>query len=320
MVWLCPVCADRISGKRTAELLDALTESVDTDRVNPEGTHYVERKLKYHVAMMTFTVGHKRADHLDRTMQILKTAYHALWSGRFAQNFYQTFNIIGSVRAVEVTHGFNNGWHPHIHTLLISSEPFRRTKTDDLLAMLSGRWQDAVEDAGGYCTLDRGFDIRAGKETLIEYVNKAGQNIAKTKLEKEVVMEETKAPAKRGHNDGRTLWQLLADYVRGDITAGWLWIDAQKELKGTRQLLPSKGIQALLRDPDALSDDIAGIVERRKEDILLASLTLDQWKLVNRWGLRGQLLMAAKNGGEDGVTGFLTKLERVHGGGVFIPS
>jgi len=320
LVWLCPVCAARISNRRTAELVRLLSRTTDRYTSDVEGFDTTVRDLKWHVAMMTFTVGHKAAMPLKRTMKILKDAYHGMWSGRAAQRFNATYDILGTIRAFEVTHRINNGWHPHIHTLLVSEKPFTLARISELYSVTARRWVAEVERAGGYATVERGIDVIRGEEALIKYVSEAGQKIAKTRLDKSPIMEVGLTPAKLAHLNGRTLWQLLADYVRGDVHSGELWVEAQAQLQGTKQLLPSNTIKALLTDPSALEDSVAGIVEVAKDDILLASISLDEWRLVHRWGLRGQLLQVAKSRGAAGIYDYLNRLRAMSRNTTIIPS
>jgi len=320
LVWLCPICASRISNKRTAELTAFLSQTRDTNTVDREGFAVTRRELIYHVAMITFTVGHKMSTPLARSMKVLKAAYHGIWSGRASKRFYDAYGLVGSVRAFEVTHGAVNGWHPHIHTLLISEKPFTLLAVSEMYAALATRWVDEVERAGGYATKERGVDIMRGEEALIKYVTKAGQKIAKTTIDKSPIMEVGLTPAKVAHLDGRTLWQLLADYVRGDVESGELWTTAQGQLIGTKQLLPSNSVKALLRDPDALDDNNAAMPDDNPEDVCLAKLSLDEWRLVHRWGLRGQLLQVARREGTVGVWDFMNRLRAMSRNTARIPS
>jgi len=308
LVWLCPICAARISERRTQALMAALSETEDKPEHDWEGVQFTNRHLKYHVAMMTFTVGHKQNDTLKQTMKTLKGAYHDLFSGRAAQRFNVAYGLFGTVRAFEVTAGYANGWHPHIHTLIVSRGNLDQNLCDEMYRALSPRWVSEVESNHGYATIERGVSVVAGAETLIKYVDKAGQKIARTQIDKKIVYEETKTPAKLGHDGGRSLWQLLADYVRGDAQAGALWCEAQEQLRGTRQLLASQNIVGLLSDRKALSDEVAGEIRQFEGDILLAQLSLVDWRLVNRWGLRGRVLEAARQGDSGAVLSFIQRL------------
>ncbi len=308
MVWLCPVCAARISANRTAVILGLVTQIDETGFANETGEPVIHRGLKYHVAMMTYTIGHKLADPLPRSMAKLKTAYHRLWSGKRAQQFMAAYDIVGTLRAFEVTHG-DNGWHPHIHTLLVSRQPLDFQTCQQIWSHVGRRWSEEIESTGGYVTLDRGLDVTSGRESLAHYISNAGNKIMRVKLDPAIVYEETKTPAKLGHRAGRTLWELLAWYVRGDVESGRLWQQAQTVLKGTRQLLASPGIVAELKDAEVLNDSFTGVEQTDSGDVLLAQLTLDEWRLVNRWALRGLLLEIAKHGIEKDIRVFLSDLE-----------
>lgn len=320
LVWLCPVCAARISERRTAELVKLFSRTYDKPSIDADGFSVTRREPRYHVAMLTFTVGHKLKFPLSKSMSQLKSAYHGLWSGRRAQSFNRAFGILGSVRAFEITYGEANGWHPHIHTLIVSEQSFTIARRSEINAVIAQRWFDEVDRAQGYVTLESGLTISVGADSLVKYIDKAGQHIARVNIDPKPIHEVTKTPAKKGHDKGRTLWQLLADYVRGDIVAGSLWATAQGQLAGTRQLLPSNSIKALLDDPMSLDDEVAGIVTVEPDDICLAQLSLDEWRLVYRWGLRGQLLEVARAKGAEGVWDFLNRLRAMSRNSTRIPS
>jgi len=289
-------------------------------RHDVDGGLVLVKSLKYHVAMATFTIGHKLKTPLSKSMSILKESYHRMWSGRVAQKFNETHGIIGSVRAFEITTTLENGWHPHIHLLLVSHTKFTLELCTEMYLRLGHKWIREVDKSGGYATIQRGVNVTQGNDALIKYIDNAGQKIARVSMDKTPVYEVGKTPAKTAHEGGRTLWQLLADYVRGDVNAGILWAIAQSQLRGTKQLLASNSLKALLQDPDSLNDEVAGIIDVRPEDICLAKLDLNEWKLVHRWGLRGQLLEVARQKGSNGVLEFMNKLRTLSRSSTRIPS
>ena len=102
-VWLCPCCSARISEIRRGEL-NALLSWARSRDLRP--------------VMVTLTARHGRDDDLGDLFERLKKAKqrlhrHRTWTGMKRL-------IAGSVTATEVTHG-RNGWHPHLHMILLIS-------------------------------------------------------------------------------------------------------------------------------------------------------------------------------------------------------
>jgi len=103
--WDCPVCSAKISERRRDELLKAVE---------------VHKKAGGEVFMLTLTFPHKDHDNLQELMTKLRRAINSFVSGRRYNGFKSKFGFVGSIRALEVTHG-ENGWHPHFHILMLFS-------------------------------------------------------------------------------------------------------------------------------------------------------------------------------------------------------
>ena len=101
--WICPVCAAKIARASADELQRGIDYALETG---------------HGVLMVTLTFPHGRADVLaDLLVTFKKKALRNLKSGRDYQALMRDFGIIGEVRALEVTHGDDNGWHPHTHAI-----------------------------------------------------------------------------------------------------------------------------------------------------------------------------------------------------------
>lgn len=281
-LWECPVCASRISERRREKLAI--------------GVDLAPRRL--YLAMLTFTVSHHKGESFAAVHNRLKAAYKRFWGGRWAQGFKDRFGVVGTLRALEVTYGAN-GWHPHIHLLIVADRGFRRpteffgalTVADEITALVQSRWQDQVAKGGAFVFQDRGVDVQFDRAALADYVAKLESDQG-WGLEAEV----TKAVAKIGRGEHRSLTALLYDYAyHGDEDAGRLWIEAVTSLKGQRHLMASKGFWELLGQPEQTDGELAA------EDVdpcdqLLAALTLYQWREICRLEVRGHLLEVAGRG------------------------
>lgn len=283
-VWMCPICAAKISERRRSDLSVAIART----ELNP--------------VLVTFTLSHNRDDKLKSVVRDLTKSYANVREGKAWETFKQRENIIGSVRALEVTHGAN-GWHPHLHILY-----FVRGEVGEerIKQFFWERWHRSLMRNDRTATSEHGIDVRVAADDVGDYVTKFGHEPIKTSwgLEHEL----TKSPAKiaRGAG-GRSPLQLLADYAGGDKQAGALWKDYALTFKGQRQLVWSKGLRSLLGLGTEKSD--AEIAREQREDAtLLAALGLDVWRVVLGNDARGELLEVAHSGNVDEVWKFLGTL------------
>jgi hypothetical protein len=174
---------------------------------------------------------------------------------------------------------------------------------------LQFRWDDCVSLAGGMVDPIHGVDYRAATQNAIEYVSKLGVNVIGNAARWNAISELVKYPTKRGRRGSVTTWDMLALYAAGDVRMGELWIEAQRNLKGRRHLVASRGLYDLLgayentKPDDLLSDDT-----QTPQDILLASLTLGEWKKIAKADMRGQVIAVAGTGDRQLLLDFLESI------------
>ncbi|MHB8181946.1 MAG: protein rep [Acidithiobacillus ferrivorans] len=101
LVWACPVCAAKVSERRRLELSGAMASA---------------KSQAFVVLFETQTVPHARRDDLASLRSSLSAARRRLFKDRAGRSLASAFGLVGSVSALEVTHG-SNGWHPHGHVL-----------------------------------------------------------------------------------------------------------------------------------------------------------------------------------------------------------
>lgn len=307
-IWLCPVCASSITERRLSEL-KRLTSARQTVSIVSE--NLVERSIDvpvWRLAMGTFTIAHTRNISLKDTLKKLDTAYKSFWSGRWGMSFKSTKRIEGTIRSLEITYG-KNGWHPHYHTLLFARSQWTPNKLMDTELDMMFRWEDCALRAGARARQDVGLDLRAADENILDYIGKMGQQVIGESVRWSVLSEVTKFPVKRGMKDNRTLWDLLAEYMGGDVRSGELWIEAQSVLKGKQHMVASVGLYKLLGATlDLDRDDLTGEEQIDPSDALLASLNADEWRTVIARGARGSILEVASRGDRQLLIDYLESL------------
>lgn len=101
-VWSCPCCGSVIRGRRSEE---------------------VQRAAKWwegqrgQFLFVTFTVRHRLEDSLERTMDAVTNGFTATINGAPWKRFAKVHGIRHFIKSQEVTLGWANGWHAHLHVL-----------------------------------------------------------------------------------------------------------------------------------------------------------------------------------------------------------
>lgn len=269
-LWLCPVCAARISEVRRAELAKAVKWW---------------RSQGGRVLMATFTFSHCKRDGLQALLDGLKAAYRSMTGSRAYKALMAASGLVGSIRATEVTWGVLNGWHPHFHCLLFVAGD---ASLGDLADGLSSLWAGVV----GRCGLvvnEHGCRVQETTDAVDKYVSKFGRPWG---AEDELV----KAHSKRGRKGNFTPFDLLRKVHETGVS--WpveLFREYAAAFHRHRQLTWSRGLKAAA-GIDELTDE--AIAEGQDDELWLSLCTLThrEWFAVRYYGMQGHLLEAARSG------------------------
>lgn len=269
-VWECPVCAAKISERRRAEVLAAMT---------------AHKAAGGQVLLLTLTNPHHYGDDLRQLLDGQARALRGFWSTRAARRLLDSIGCVGSIRALEVTDGTkrqsNNGWHPHYHILLFvrAGLDLARLRRDFFVLWSNGCHLAGMEPP----SFQHGVSLEDGSFAE-KYVSKWG-------LENEM----TKGHIKQGKDKGRTPFDLLRDYAQGDKQAGALFVEYANAFKGKRQLFWSRGLKAHFAIEEATDQELA---EREEENAEQGcTLSREDWALVLSHDCRAEILEAYEIGG-----------------------
>lgn len=283
-VWHCPICAAKITERRRQELTDAITFAPELD-----------------VYMVTFTLHHDRRDDLGELLADLLGCFREMKAGRKWVRAEKDLGIVGSVRALEVTHWLN-GWHPHLHVLLFVN---KGADIGEIESFFKSRWLTLLQSKGRRCDDEHGVNVSGARYTVAEYIAKFGKEPKPNRWAHE--HELTKAPVKSGGGEHRTPMQLLRDYLHGDKRAGQLWKEYAMVFKGRHQLQWSRGLRKMLGLGVELTDK--ELAEATEQDaVLLAQISLAQWRVILANDARGELLEIAHSGDASAVRAFVDSL------------
>lgn len=268
-VWLCPVCAAKITERRRRELNQIIDQAIF--RLNA-------------VAMLTLTVPHQYGDSCQVVTDKLLKAKELMQHRKTWKKLMMLYRCFGDIRAFEVTHGIN-GWHPHFHILLFFD--FEKLSLRDrvhIRAVILDCWQKACLSVGLPLPNRHGVTLQTCNKAVAGYIQKFG-----------IDYEMTRGHLKQGRKGGRTPFALLSDYLAGDQLAGSLFREYASVFKGKKQLVFSRGLRKMFGLEDEKTD--AELAELQENDAtLFATIPFAVWRVVLRSDQRGQLLQICKKG------------------------
>ncbi|MGW3491925.1 replication protein, partial [Streptomyces sp. NPDC001054] len=243
-VWLCPVCSASIRHGRAEEITAAVVEWIKRG-----GSAY----------LVTFTARHAHTDSLAELMDALQGsrkrpdaprrpgAYQRLitggtWAGRRAtdgswhrdrEGIRDRIGYVGMIRATEVTVGAVNGWHPHIHAIVLvggrtegqrADKRVVETFTPSTSALAEweshwrATWTRSLRQVNPDFTPDQrhGVDFKALRTE--RDAQDLGEYIAKTQDGRSPALELARADLKGARHGNLTPFQLLGHI--GDLIGG----------------------------------------------------------------------------------------------------
>lgn len=291
-VHACPVCAPKIKHGRAGEIEQGLR------------THFERGGGAYFV---TFTMRHRMGLRLALMLEVLSTCFTGLLRGRNWQDDRQAFGIVGTIRSLEFTHG-DNGWHPHLHVLILTTAPLDPRVAHVLRERLSLRWRRLL----GYA----GFEANDRNGTLMVPVlaEEAAMAAYLTKVydERSIGLEVGRGDLKLARWGNRSPWAILADAVEnGDGDDLALWREYEQASRGRRAVQWSQGLRALLLPVEQVEVTDEALAEEAVGGDVIATIRYSAWQAMRKH--RGALLAvlrAAERHGEAGVYEALDRYEQ----------
>jgi hypothetical protein len=201
--------------------------------------------------LLTLTAAHEAGDDFAPLRKGVSNAYRAMWRGEPAKRLKAELRLDGSIRALEVTHG-RNGWHPHLHVLLLLDEPLTLSELARLEYKLSKRWGEMVARHVGdkfRPSQKRGADLRPAYRA--DYISKLGLEMSDP---------GNKTGRRKGHRSPMQILSDLCDFwTEADAR---IWREYVAGIKGAQQLTWTRGLKAKHRitdrtDAELTEDEVA---------------------------------------------------------------
>jgi len=279
-LWMCPVCAAKISERRKVEMIKAI-QSAKVQGLNN--------------FMVTVTFQHTREDKLIDLARVLNDVYRQLKSGRWWQDFQARWQVVGVVTGTEITYGLGSGFHPHKHAVFFSERPISRIYTQTIENEITERWCMLLEKQGYYASQYHAVDVRKGDHNALAYVSKMGKEFDTHAwgIENEI----TKGIVKKSKDAERFgPFQLLDLYADGIEWAGYKFQEYAYAMKGKNQLTYSPGLRDLLDLGAEVTDQEIAEAPIANNLVLLGSITRKEWTAILKRENRAMLLAVASTG------------------------
>lgn len=285
--WACPVCAPVIRERRAGEVDQGVAAHLERGG----GAEF-----------LTLTLQHHRGDRLAQRLDVIAESLRLLLKGSAWDRRRDRLGFVGAIKAVEVTWGEANGWHPHSHSLLLFERPLTDAERTDLRQWITQRWAKIAHDRDlGHINQQHGIDLRGvtDGDGLGSYVTKieggwtAGHELARS---------DRKNSAPIG---------LLRNLVAtGEKRWASLWTEYEEATYGRRSLRWSPGLRARLlgTEEDQADADLAAS-EGVDLTLLRALIDAGDWNRLVRAGATAQVLTEVERG-----AGFLLGLWSILGG------
>lgn len=288
--WACPVCSEKI----------ALTRREQIDRITRWWTAQGGR-----VGFVTMTVRHTRFQSLDTVWDAVSAGWSRATSGgawKAEQEAYGTpmdrvvksgkragqivtEDRIRVIRVTEVTYG-DNGWHVHVHALLLLPGTMTVRALGSLARSMYARWDAAVVASGLRSGSKRhGLDYRlwdpSGEVTAGDYLVKHGTDgmDAVTQLS----FEAATGMRKEGKRGNLTPFGILGALVNGvsngldlEEMAG-AWAEWERSSKGRRALSYTAGLLAEVGVEEVTDEEAAA---EDAEGVTVATIDAPTWRVI----------------------------------------
>ncbi len=288
-VHACPVCSAKILTHRGLDIGVMLGEAI---------------RQGYSLGFFTYTMRHRKNQPLGMLWDAAGEGWHRATTGKAWVSAQKRCGVVGWVRVWEVTEGAN-GWHVHVHGVLVLAPGASAVQLDDVAGGMFNRWGRGLTAAGLEAPMLRGQDwhVVQGEGAAVEVADYLFKLVDAAGLSKGLGFELTQSQPGRARDALRTrpVWGLLDDLAEtGEVGK---WREWETASKNRRQVAYSKGFrERFAPELEELGDEEIADAEAGSAEDDVIHWTLDQWReLVSHPERLPQLLEAAEAVGPVGL-------------------
>lgn len=232
---------------------------------------------------------------------------HRVWTHHAGAR--DRFRIIGTIRSRDLTHGIN-GWHPHLHSIVLTETPLLESELDQLRAYYSEHWAAKITTYGYRVpSTTYGTTLEAARSSSL------GDYLAKITIAEKVLSQRSKLSLELVRHDlktsrasGRHPWLILRDaHDFGEAIDAALWYEYERAMFGKQTITFSDGLKARFAVEELTDEEIAA--EDVGADETVCTIDPDRWRLlVRRRGARAHVLNLAETEGALAIGRYLLEL------------
>lgn len=257
-VWGSPLAATRIAALRAEEV----TKAADNWLTSKPASQQANRGIEF----LTLTLRHHRGQSLTEVWDAISYCWQATtrgasWHGSAkVEGDKHTYGIGHFIKAVEVTHGAN-GWHVHLHVLLLCHRRLTEEERGTLSARMFKRWSSAAVRKGFDAPEER-YGIKLKEAVTDQNTAKLGAYLSKGQTSKLAAELTGGQASKQARESNRTPFQVLLDICDArdageDYGADLaIWREWERSSSGRRQMAWSRGAKAELGLLDLDDDEL----------------------------------------------------------------
>jgi len=270
-VWACPSCSSKILQHRALEIGAVLAQALEQGHA---------------LGFFTFTMRHRRSQPLALLWGAGQKGWQRVISGKQWVRQSADAGLEGSVRVWETTDG-PNGWHVHVHGVLVLRKGAQPADLDALALGMFGRWSKGLQAAGLEAPWRRGqeWHLVSGAEAaddLAGYLCKIAGGLEEKALGLGLELTHTRPGRSREGLGTQPVWSILERLVlTGEADALERWHEWERVSKGKRQVGWSNGLrQRFAPDLEELDDDQVADQEMGSSDDDLVRFDHEGWRLI----------------------------------------
>lgn len=294
-VWSCAVCAKRLAMARGKEIKRALAYG---------------RENGLMPVMLTLTASHQLNTPLKPHKEAFKRAFKKLSKNGSYRRLLRRLGIVGTIKAVEITRTYENGWHYHYHILMLIDKALMMALgdwfTSDFRGKLTALWLAALASEGLYGNEAHALNLSYHGNIAEKYLSKLGlESDEKSNLEYELT-----AGANKNYK-GRNIWEILRSASNGNEADKSLYVEYVESMSGDNWIVWSDGLKKLVgigeKSDEEAADEEAAAEALHMEKLL--SISDEDFRPVRYYRAQADLLeLAASTRSVETVIDFLDRL------------
>lgn len=286
--WLCPVCMRKLSERKKVEVETGVE---------------IAKAMGRRAVLMTLTFKHSGQDKLDDLLKCLLDAYERGFSkNKSARLFKEAMGTMGNIKALEITWGEKNGFHPHLHVLMLIDKD--APSPEQIQIQASAIWRKACMAVGRIADPVYGCNVQEG-DSAGGYLSKMGLDDKRWTLASEM----TKGSSKNGKATGLSMMQLVDLMGEGHKAATAAWVQMAIATQGRHPLRWSNGLRKALGMAGPRTDEELAAETEDETAEIFSRITSKGWKLIYARKLRAHLLDLIETN-PDGARAFISSIEK----------